>query len=142
MIEYRARGAIKDVVIPRPASAPKFANDLWRSTCFESFIRADDTAYTEFNLSLSGDWAAYRFSGYRLAMRPAALDSPDIATRVGEDTLILEALLPLEGDLGLSAVIEACDGSKSYWALAHPPGVPDFHHRDCFTLTLPPRTRA
>jgi len=38
--------------------------------------------------------------------------------------------------LALSAVIEEIDGTKSYWALAHPPGKPDFHHPDCFTLTL------
>ena len=39
--------------------------------------------------------------------------------------------------LGLSAVIEAEDGTKSYWALNHPPGAPDFHHKDCFALELP-----
>ena len=33
-------------------------------------------------------------------------------------------------------VIEELDGTKSYWALAHPPGKPDFHHPDCFALTL------
>jgi hypothetical protein len=39
--------------------------------------------------------------------------------------------------VGLSAVIEAKDGSFGYWALAHPPGRPDFHHDDCFALELP-----
>jgi hypothetical protein len=34
--------------------------------------------------------------------------------------------------LGLSALIEETSGRKSYWALAHPPGKPDFHHADCF----------
>jgi hypothetical protein len=34
--------------------------------------------------------------------------------------------------LGLSALIEDTSGCKSYWALAHPPGKPDFHHADCF----------
>lgn len=38
--------------------------------------------------------------------------------------------------LALSAVIEETDGTKSYWALRHPPGAPDFHHPDCFALTL------
>ena len=36
--------------------------------------------------------------------------------------------------LGLAAVIEETSGRKSYWALAHPPGKPDFHHSDCFAL--------
>jgi len=35
-------------------------------------------------------------------------------------------------------VIEEKDGAKSYWALAHPPGAPDFHHRDCFAIELAP----
>jgi hypothetical protein len=38
--------------------------------------------------------------------------------------------------LGLSAVIEEKGGSKSYWALAHPPGAPDFHHQEAFALEL------
>jgi hypothetical protein len=38
--------------------------------------------------------------------------------------------------LGLSAVIEETSGAKSYWALAHPPGRPDFHHADGFALML------
>ena len=141
-VTYRACGAIEAVIVPDSASAPKVTDDLWRNTCFEAFMRADDADYTEFNLSPSGHWAAYRFADYRKAMMPAAIDPPDIATRIDASTLVLRALLPLQGILGLSAVIEANDSSKSYWALAHPPGAPDFHHRDCFALTLPPRTRA
>jgi len=38
---------------------------------------------------------------------------------------------------GISAVIEESDGTRSYWALKHPPGAPDFHHPDCFALELP-----
>ena len=41
------------------------------------------------------------------------------------------------GAIALSAVIETRDGAKSYWALKHPPGKPDFHHPDCFALKLP-----
>ena len=33
-------------------------------------------------------------------------------------------------------VIEAADGSKSYWALAHGASQPDFHLRQSFALTL------
>lgn len=48
-------------------------------------------------------------------------------------------MLPLEESwhLGLSAVIEERNGAISYWALTFPPGKPDFHHPDCFTLELP-----
>lgn len=36
----------------------------------------------------------------------------------------------------ITAVIEEADGTKSYWALAHPAGKPDFHHPDGFVLEL------
>jgi hypothetical protein len=39
--------------------------------------------------------------------------------------------------LGLTAVIETNDGSRSYWALHHPEVSPDFHHRGGFNLWLP-----
>jgi hypothetical protein len=38
--------------------------------------------------------------------------------------------------LGLSAVVEHADGARSYWALQHPPGKPDFHHPDSFAMQL------
>ena len=41
-------------------------------------------------------------------------------------------------ELGLSAVLEEKDGTKSYWALAHPdPEKPDFHDPGCFVAHLP-----
>ena len=54
------------------------------------------------------------------------------------DAVIAPELLP-EGAIlaiGLSAVIEARDGSKSYWALTHCAAQPDFHLRQSFSLTL------
>jgi hypothetical protein len=47
-------------------------------------------------------------------------------------------LLPMNEPwhLGLSAVIEERNGTRSYWALAHPAGPPDFHHPDCFAVKL------
>ena len=60
--------------------------------------------------------------------------------------LELDALVPLDSlssshrhdalRLALSAVLEADDGTLSYWALHHPPGSPDFHHANCFVLRL------
>jgi hypothetical protein len=38
--------------------------------------------------------------------------------------------------LAVSAVTQSDQGVISYWALAHPPGKPDFHHRDGFALRL------
>jgi hypothetical protein len=40
------------------------------------------------------------------------------------------------GRLGLTAVIEAADGTLSYWALHHPAARADFHNGGGFTLGL------
>lgn len=49
-----------------------------------------------------------------------------------------ELELPDAGSIrvGLTAVIEATDGTVSYWSLAHPPGRPDFHQAGGRVLAL------
>ena len=137
-VRFVAEGAVQDVEWPRPAE-PIRTDELWKHSCFEVFI-ATEGGYREFNLSPSSQWASYRFTGYREDMADAeavaVIDPLDLA----EDMLALEAHLDPPtpaGKLGLTAVIEAKDGSKSYWALAHPSDKPDFHHPDSFVLDLP-----
>ncbi|OYY89652.1 MAG: hypothetical protein B7Y45_11015 [Sphingomonas sp. 28-66-16] len=103
-----------------------------------------DPGYFELNMTSSRRWAAYRFDDYRAGMRRAEAvpHSPFIWTGF-DTTLLIQWRLPeLPQDrawqVALSAVIETLDGRKNYFALAHPPGNPDFHNRDCFTLRLPP----
>lgn len=148
ILHYRVTGTIRDLKLP-PLSAPVRTDNLWQHSCFEAFVgAAGDAAYHEFNLAPSRRWAAYAFDGYRAGMRPAEMPAPDIAVRGEDETWELRASLDLAElsaladdapwRLGLSAVIEEASGHKSYWALAHPPGKPDFHHQDCFALQLPP----
>ena len=41
-------------------------DELWTTTCFEAFISAPgEQRYWEVNLAANGDWAVYRFDGYR-----------------------------------------------------------------------------
>ena len=70
-------------------------------------------------------------------------EAPDIRVDASETHLALEAFAgpPIAWragrlEIGLSAVIEEVGSIKSYWALQHPPGRPDFHHPDCFALEL------
>jgi hypothetical protein len=116
------------------------ADGLWRSTCFELFVQTAP-GYREYNFSPSGAWAAYEFTAYREGMRAAELDGlPEIDTDDAGDRFILDVVIDLagEGRFGLSAVVEERSGTKSYWALAHAPGKPDFHAEACFAATLPP----
>ena len=115
-----------------------FADGLWRHTCFEVFLaRKGSRAYREYNLAPSGEWAGYVFQKYRLRGSDKA-PSPRTRVRQSGSTLKLDARIAARGRLkvGLSAVIEEKNGALSYWALRHPPGKPDFHHRRGFALEL------
>ena len=149
-LRYRVAGEIGNIAWPAPA-VRSFTDDLWRHSCLEAFVaREGGIGYREINLSPSGAWAAYAFDGYRAGMRHADIATPgDFTWREGEGMAELTASLALPEfaddplwRLGLTAVIEEKSGTKSYWALAHAPGKPDFHNADCFTARLAAPERA
>ena len=134
-VSYAVHGAMAQVRLTKRGTRP-----LWRHTCCELFVaRPGSAAYQEFNFSPCGDWAGYAFSGYREGGAVEMAD-PGIRVRAGTDRLDLEGSVPVAAAgplaIGLSAVIEETDGALSYWALRHPAGKPDFHHRDAFALQL------
>lgn len=143
--DYVVAGPIADLLFPAKAD-PERTDNLWQHSCFEAFIgAAEGTAYVEYNFAPSSEWAAYRFDAYREGMAPAHdLPAPRIFVEQHDrrftQTVFVEASALKRvgwGTIALSAVIETRDGAKSYWALQHPPGKPDFHHPDCFALKLP-----
>ncbi len=125
------------------------ADKLWKTTCFEAFLRTGD-GYAEINLSPSDRWAAYGFAGYRDGdmAQLEGVSLQHMTQRASAGLYELVATLDLAGleglsqvapwRLGLSAVIEETSGRTSYWALAHAPGKPDFHHPDSFVCDLEP----
>jgi predicted GIY-YIG superfamily endonuclease len=137
-IRYRLTGRIHVLRVPSRSERTRRDN-LWQHTCFEAFL-ATNGGYLEFNFSPSTEWAAYRFSGYREGMSELDATAPKITVSTTDYALELTAEVALPEPpirLGLSAVIEEIDGTKSYWALRHPRGdKPDFHHPDCFALEL------
>ncbi len=136
LLTYTIEGDIPGLVVPQPR-APACADELWRTTCVELFVKRPEGGYREFNVSPSGLWASYDFSGYREGMVPADTPSPEVAVRQTERQLIVEVGIDaVRGRTALSAVIESADGTRSYWALAHPSDKPDFHHPDSFLLDL------
>jgi hypothetical protein len=128
-------------VIP-PLTEPWRADELWRTTCFEAFLRpAGADSYREWNFAPSGNWAAYDFNSYREGMARAEVGVPpyirmedNFTWWTAGATIVADA--GQKSHLGLSAVLEEKDGTKSYWALAHPAEAPDFHHPDCFAAQL------
>jgi hypothetical protein len=141
-LSFRVRGATASISLPPfEGERPQQGEQLWEHTCFEAFCTSVGASeYFEFNVAPSRRWAMYQFDSYRSGMRSIFPFMPRIFSLPVDEGYGLQARLffPTSGQLklALSAVIEETDGTKSYWALAHPPGAPDFHHPDCFALTL------
>ena len=135
---YLFEGAA-DLVLPDPAR-PGRTDNLWQTTCAEAFVGLKNGAYLEFNFSPSSQWAAYRFSAPREGRQeePAEVE---VFLEGGESWIAIEAAVRCKAlepglTLGMTAVVEEDDGRKSYWALRHPDGAPNFHDRGCFTALL------
>ena len=148
-LDVRLFGSPLRVRLPT-TDRPQRRDELWKTTCFEAFLRPRGSeSYFELNMSPSGDWAAYHFDSYRTGRREALIDCvPDLEVWLKDGIRMqdgrfdfsrepaLDRAVPW--DIGLSAVIEEIDGSKSYWALAHGKGPPDFHSPTCFAYHLAP----
>ncbi|MGD9763428.1 MAG: DOMON-like domain-containing protein [Candidatus Binatia bacterium] len=148
-VGYRLSADPRELRVP-PLGPPGMTEGLWGHTCFEVFISAGDApAYHELNLAPSLQWAVFAFDSYRAGrmLRDPAL-APRIAVRAFGDRLELDAHIALASlsaaygraplRIGLSAVVEAADGERSYWALRHVPGRPDFHHAGARALVVEP----
>jgi len=138
--EFRLEGQVPAIVLP-PAAASERTDNLWKTTCFEIFWQPlGGTAYREFNLSPSGRWAAYDFDAFRDGMRDAPVGAIAIACAHDAQGLVLTAEiaaeLPVPAQVALNAIVEHADGGLQYWALAFPPGKPEFHSEACRQLIL------
>ncbi len=140
LLRWRVDGC-SALILPDYAGSGR-GDDLWQTTCFELFAQDAGPAYDEFNFSPSQRWAAYRFSSRREGRCDIeAGEGPVIEHQSGDRFFVLTAKLPgltiKAQRLGLSAVIEEAGGIKSYWALSHPEGAPDFHDPSCFLASVP-----
>ena len=116
-------------------------DELWTTTCFEAFISAPgEQRYWEVNLAANGDWAVYRFDGYRSGQTQQELRMPPtVRLQRGVHQLRLDARIALEPwwtlsvcpDLALTAVMDLGQEGLSHWALSHGHKA-DFHDRSTF----------
>ena len=119
-------------------------DQLWEHTCFEAFLALPgQQAYWELNVSPSGDWNLYRFSGYRQGgdPEPKAV-APSVSLQGMARGLRCTIELDPSGfwpssrvpEVALTTVVEQRDGSLSYWALSHSGEQADFHDRRSFLI--------
>ncbi|MDZ4375574.1 MAG: DOMON-like domain-containing protein [Phenylobacterium sp.] len=142
---FQLTGPVSALALPE-RGIPARRDELWRHTCFEVFLRRPGAkGYLEFNLAPSSDWALYAFDGYRSRLPDPEFRTPRIEATRSDDRLILKARIDAPPALpadqtwlaSLTAVVESGDGVLGYWAVAHAPGRPDFHHADGFAVELP-----
>lgn len=165
-LTFFVQGGAKHIELHGARKLELQRDELWKSTCFELFLKPEgQQGYFEANMAPNGQWIVFRFTGYREGREEVAGAEVrgaynggkrrDLFDRYTSDerwadgqregyvrmTVDLERAHDLPTDqpwhLGLSAIIEEHSGRKSYWALAHPPGQPDFHDPACFALELP-----
>jgi len=143
---FIAQGEIRQLQIPSDGEGRR-RDELWRTTCFEAFLKRPDGGYLELNFSPSKDWAAYDFSDYRKGMTDSgSIASIEILTDHFEDALMVDTKVRFAANwalsesgslaIGLTAVMEDISGRKSHWAILHPAEKPDFHHPDGFVYRL------
>lgn len=144
MITYRLSGDLSKLVWPAQGGGQR-RDELWKTTCFEAFFRAQDSEhYVEFNFAPNGDWAAYQFSGHRSDQTRLTCSEPIVDSSLNQNTAIVQVTLPeglpAQGDhpilFGPTAILEATDETHSFWALHHALIKPDFHHIETFKITL------
>ena len=133
--EFRFEGDITRIKVPEPAPSVRTDN-LWKTSCFEIFWQPiGGTWYREFNLSPSSRWAAYDFDSFREGMRDAPVDAISVSCSHTDSELVLKASiaaeLPDPAQVALNGIVEDKAGNMQFWALAFPPGKPEFHSEAC-----------
>lgn len=136
LMRYRLWGDLDRLLLPG-FDRTRREDRLWRSTCFEMFLRHNATSYREYNFAPDGRWSAYRFASYRHA-RSNLPNRCIVSSGRERDYYWCDAVVigqQLDGHaVGISAIVENDAGFKSFWAVQHPAGAADFHHDDCFAL--------
>ena len=149
MIEYVLTGDMKEFSIPAVSLNPSRVDGLWCHTCFEAFMRFEDSeAYYELNASPTDDWNLYSSSGYhqdRIAddrinyIFQESHFSEGIYRKVIHvdfANIFPADLNKLDLHMGITAVLEDRNQNLSYWAHTHCDTRPNFHMLESFSLQL------
>jgi len=145
-ISYELTGPLEKIVIPQMIPSPGRKDNLWKTTCFEVFLKPlNENRYWEFNISPTGDWNVYSFISYRQDMcEESIFAEPLISIKNTADCLRVSLIVDFSQTIiangilktSFSSVVEFIDGGLIYYALVHPGDEPDFHHPENFIIKL------
>lgn len=145
VLEFTLQGPLEHIHIPEKSLKESRRDELWKHTCLECFfsLNTEESApYFEINCSPNGDWNAYYFSSYRQGMQPSQnlrvklTRPPGSATEAFFQITIQGEELRSAHYLGVTAVLEFIDGTRSFYALNHPGPQADFHLKKSFSISL------
>lgn len=134
--------------VPAPArgeprhSLGEFVEGLWEFDVTEFFLRADNGAYQEFNISSDGAWWTMPFSSYReRAAHPRRPEGTTIAvTRAlgvwnsffGIPRRELQVAFDEVRSIHVSAILHGTHETRFLTSAGLPTFAPDFHDERCF----------
>ena len=150
---FEITGDVSQIDFESTKSSPQRMDNLWQKTCFEVFIKSDNSAsYWEYNMSPSKDWAIYGFTDYREGkFDELSIEDLPIQTMQQETLFTLQCFIVFPRALlneklnenlhkklkiGLSTVIQNSNGDIYYYALHHSKMEADFHDERSFTIEV------
>ncbi|MBP9682586.1 MAG: hypothetical protein KBD76_14355 [Bacteriovorax sp.] len=148
-LSFRIREGLELVQLGTNTPNKQRVIKLWEKTCFEFFLKNEESAYVEFNFSAAFEWNCFYFK------RPGEplcewepMQRPDTEILLSLDHFLLFTEIKknqfpkgfFDGEhtlcAGLTSVIQDKKGQMSYWALDHLDTRPNFHHFDSFKYTF------
>lgn len=142
-LDYLLEADLDLLQIPKTTSQPQFKEELWKTTCFEAFLKSSSSAYLEWNFSPSGDYWNQGFVDYR-KVDPQFKELTPLLIQVESDQtqnkcLRIRSKVPLEDEyvkLGLASAVHLKNDECLYFSLKHSENRPDFHRADSFLIDL------
>ena len=117
-------------------SQVKRADELWKATCFEMFIKNSNAKeYWELNIAPNGSWNFYRFSDYKKDMQEESrVLTPKVLFKQERDEVsvsikvdFMEKLFDERVDFNLALILLDMEGKRHFFTLNPKDGVADFH---------------
>jgi len=114
----------------------KRADELWKATCFEAFIKNPNSKeYWELNIAPSGAWNFYYFSDYKKDMQEERrVLTPKVLFKQKRDEVYVnvemnftEKLFDGRGEFNLALILLNVEGKREFFTLNPKEGVADFH---------------
>jgi hypothetical protein len=148
-VAFELTGDLEKVLTSSPEEIPSRVIGLWKSTCFEMFIKNKKSEeYFEFNCSTANNWNVFYFPKQKAALKEflpianlassSVQNKDSITVSFWIDLVKFPTSFWIEGEMncGLTTVLESDSGELSYWALKHLDTKPNFHMEKSFIYQL------